>query len=184
MKYTLQSKNEQMKRSLLDIIDEIHINEYSEICEEIEAIREYIKKWFITEYEPVNFEVIICKILYEIEKEEERKREFDKQLADCEIFNITKERLKHLSHICMEYGLIDMVENKVVLDDRILFDQFVHERDDCFQAYKKGANVERVLRNCNFKEQDNRETEMRIRKIIEEDQAVKIKQIKMKNRLE
>lgn len=89
MKYTVESKKEQMKRNLLDLIDEIHFAESDELDKEIDSIREYVKKWFRQEYEPVNFEVMICKILYQIEKEAERKQQFNDQLADCEIYNIT-----------------------------------------------------------------------------------------------
>ena len=65
----LNNKNEEMKRKLLDLIDYIHSTEQQQIENEMEQVQGEMKKWQRSEYEPVNFDVVIVNKISQIEKE-------------------------------------------------------------------------------------------------------------------
>lgn len=62
--------------------------------------------------------------------------------------------------------MADVTKKKIELNDRVLFDQFVHDVEQPFQAYKAGSNINRVLYKCNYKKHDDTEREQRVAEII------------------
>lgn len=62
------SKREQMKRRLLELIDNIHTEEQQELSIEINKIADLMREWQKEQYEPINFDVVIVQKLQQIEK--------------------------------------------------------------------------------------------------------------------
>lgn len=113
-----------------------------------------MKQWLRQGYEPVNFEVEIAKIIHKINLDKQAKVEFQERLAQCDTYNIIKQRIQKISEICKQYDIPDVTKKKIVLKDRILFDQFVHDVEFPFLDYKRGSSIDRVLQKCKYKEKD------------------------------
>lgn len=59
MLYTTYSKNEMMKRDLLELVDQLHIKESQELSHELKIISAEMKEWSATETEPVFLDVFV-----------------------------------------------------------------------------------------------------------------------------
>jgi|TARA_B110000285_G_C15099218_1_gene603978 hypothetical protein len=53
------SKREEMKRKLMELIDNIHAGEQVDLTADIEKVKSLMKEWQKEDYEPVNFAVVI-----------------------------------------------------------------------------------------------------------------------------
>ena len=98
--YLMTSKREEMKRKLLGLIDTIHTQEQAELSEDIGKVQQLMKGWQRADYEPVSFDVVIEQKLQQMEKEREENLALEEQLASCDTYTKTQEKIKFLSNLC------------------------------------------------------------------------------------
>lgn len=134
-----------MKRDLIDLIDQIHSDEFSGFSEEVNRITEKMKVWLRNEYEPVNFDVEIAKIIHKLDDELREQQAFKERIEQCNTYQMIRARIQKISDICKKYNIQDVTKTSYILKDRILFDQFVHDVDQPFLDYKRDSNIDRML---------------------------------------
>ena len=69
LKWTLESKNNQMKRKLLGLVDSIHVFENEKNVDHISVISDEMKVWHQKCFEPVNYEVQVVDKMQKMDKE-------------------------------------------------------------------------------------------------------------------
>lgn len=69
----LASKDEQIKRKLLDAVDSIHREEQDALEVDLEKCKCEMRRWEKRAQEPVNFDVFVINRLAQIEKEAQKK---------------------------------------------------------------------------------------------------------------
>lgn len=72
LEHLVTSKNELMKRKLLDLIDNIYNEEKEQLSTDMDKCNEEMKRWEQKSEEPVNFDVVLLKRLQEMEQDEQR----------------------------------------------------------------------------------------------------------------
>ena len=55
----MNSKREQMKRRLQELIDNIHSEEQKDLDGNIKKVMKLLREWQMEDYEPVSFDVLI-----------------------------------------------------------------------------------------------------------------------------
>lgn len=145
MAFLITSPIQKKNRELAAKIDEIHNGEQEELKEKIGEIEGVMRGWQKKQYEPPNCDIVMIKHLNEQEKNRQAKQDLKEQLAMCDTYKLTREKLKLLQDLCKEHDMIDYTTTEVKRDDRQLIDQFVHSTHGAFQAYKKGSSINRTL---------------------------------------
>ena len=118
----VDSKHEEMKRKLLDLVDNIHKDEMDELETDLKKVSTDMREWQKKCEEPVNFEVFVVSKLQQIEKKREKNEQFKQQMAQCDTVSMNKEKLAELTDLCKHYGMRDFVKDKIKLNDRQMFD--------------------------------------------------------------
>ena len=126
-----------------------------------------MRGWQKKQYEPPNCDIVIIKHLNEQEKNRQAKQDLKEQLAMCDTYKLTREKLKLLEDLCKEHDMVDYTTTEVKRDDRQLIDQFVHSTHGAFQAYKKGSSINRTLHQLKYKKKPVTEEEIKIKEVIE-----------------
>lgn len=73
-----------MQRMMLDLVDSIHTEEFYEFSSEIQRVTGAVRRWIRDNFEPVDFEVEIAKIIFAIEEERKQKANHAERWADCD----------------------------------------------------------------------------------------------------
>ena len=100
LKHLMSSENEQMKRKLQDLIDNIFGEEKHALEDDMEKCNKEIKRWELQNKEPVNFDVVIINKLNNLEMEEKEQATFRDQMAGCDTVTLQKGKLMDLSDLC------------------------------------------------------------------------------------
>lgn len=58
------------------------------------------------------------------------------------------------------------LDEKSILEDRLVFKQFINGIENAFGAYKLGSSLNRTYLNCNFKEKQITDGERKILDVI------------------
>lgn len=162
----LASKNEQMKRKLLDLVDGVHKEEREALDGDLDKCRGEMRRWEKKCQEPVNFDVFVINRLTQIEKEEQHERRRQEQMASCDTTEASRCRLLELSDICEQYGMEDFVKEKMTMSDHQLVKQFASGIDKPFLAYKQNASIDRALLKCNLKERTLTKAEQKVLDVV------------------
>ena len=162
----IESKHEDMKRKLFDLVDGIHREEQIELESDLSRVKKDMREWQKKCEEPVNYEVFVASKLQIMDQKLKRQEQFEEQLKMCDTYSITKKRLAELADLCKQFGMRDFVKDKITLNDRQMLDQFVYGIPNAFQSYKQTSNINRTFLACNFKEKEKSKTQVRIENII------------------